>query len=83
MLNSSHIQRKLQQGRPLLALLQAGIGPRAMVIEVYLTILSRYPTDEEVRAAMAYSTTGPAPRRIALLDLAWALINSDEFLYRH
>jgi hypothetical protein len=83
LLNSSHIQRKLQQARPLLALIQSGAGPREVVTGAYLLILSRYPTEAELKTVAAYPQTGPAPRRTALMDLAWALINSDEFLYRH
>ncbi len=83
LLNSSHIQRKLQQAKPLQAIVQSGGGPREIATEAYLLILSRYPTDEELKAVAAYPQTGLTPRRTALNDLAWALINSDEFLYRH
>jgi len=83
LLNSSHIQRKLQQARPLLALLRSGAGPREVVAGTYLLILSRYPTEAEWTTVAAYPRTGPAARRTALMDLAWALINSDEFLFRH
>ncbi len=46
-------------------------------------ILSRFPTAEELKIVGAYSQSGPAKGREAVLDLAWALINSAEFLYRH
>jgi hypothetical protein len=83
LLNSSHIQRKLEQGRKLQGLLQGKSPLREKVNELYLTILSRYPTDEEWQNVMAYSQSGVVKEREALLDLAWALINSAEFLYRH
>ena len=54
-----------------------------MVNTLYLTILSRYPTDEEVRAITEYSQAGGANRRGAAQDLAWALVNSAEFGFRH
>jgi hypothetical protein len=82
-LNSSHIQRKLQQGRPILAIVQSGGTLKDAAGGLYLLILSRYPTEEELKTFVAYPQTGPAPRRTALIDLAWALVNSDEFLYRH
>jgi hypothetical protein len=57
--------------------------PQAMVGGIYLMVLSRYPTEEELRTVGAYSQSGAAKGREALLDLAWALMNSAEFLYRH
>jgi hypothetical protein len=96
LLNSSHIQRKIEQGPGLRSLLQSKQKPREVVTELYLTILSRFPTDEELKTVQAYSlpAQGPPARgpggaggtaraREAAVDLAWALINSPEFIYRH
>jgi len=83
LLNSSHIRRKIEQGPKLLSLIQSGYQPREVVEGLYLTILSRYPTDEELKTVAAYGQSGAAARREVALDLAWALINSAEFLYRH
>ena len=66
LLNSSHILNKLQQGPKLRNLART---PRAL----YLAILSRYPTDDEMKLIA----------RMQPVDIAWALINSTEFLYRH
>ena len=49
---------------------------------LYLTILSRPPTREELAAAAEYFQK-TQNKRDAHVDLAWALINSAEFLYRH
>lgn len=81
LLNSSHIQRKIEQGPAMQSLLRTGAKPREVVDTLYLTILSRFPTDDELRIVTAYAKPGAA--REASIDLAWALINSDEFLYRH
>ena len=83
MLNSADVQRKLQQGPKLQALLRGQANPLAVVTSLYLTILSRFPTDEEVRAVTAYAQAGGANRRGAAQDLAWALVNSAEFGFRH
>jgi hypothetical protein len=83
MLNSSHIQRKIEQSTKLRSLLQPGGGPREIVNRFYLTILSRFPTDEELNIATEQLRSSPGNRWLAAVDLAWAMINSDEFLYRH
>jgi hypothetical protein len=82
LLNSSHVQRKLEQGPQLQALLRARGGPREVVEELYLTILSRFPTDGERESFRTHAAKSP-DARTAALDLAWALTNTAEFLYRH
>ena len=83
LLNSSHIQRKLEDGPVLKMLLNPNRKQQEIVEELYLTILSRFPAPAEVEKMDAYIKTGVVKGREAGLDLAWALINSDEFLYRH
>jgi hypothetical protein len=83
LLNSSHIQRKLEQSRKLQALLQARPGVREAATGLYLTILSRYPTAAELAAIEGYGAAGQTRPREVFLDLAWALVNSAEFLHRH
>jgi hypothetical protein len=50
------------------------------IVEIYLTILSRFPTEEELEAVNTYRDTGGGR---VLRDLAWALINGPEFSFRH
>jgi hypothetical protein len=85
MLNSSHIQLKIQQSAKLRTLVQARPGgkPRDPIDRVYLATLSRYPTDEELKTVAAYYQSVQGNKWPATADLAWALINSAEFLYRH
>ncbi len=61
MLNSSHIQRKLEQGPKLKALFEPGRKPGEIVEELYLTVLSRFPTAEEVEIAEQYSVFAASP----------------------
>lgn len=83
MLNSSHIQKKLEQGKLLQAVSMSRANPREAIDGLYLTILSRYPTQKELTVVGTYSRSGSVNGREALIDMAWALINSAEFLYRH
>lgn len=82
MLNSGHVQDKLQRGAKLKALVASG-KPNEVVEKLYLTILSRLPTQTELKAAEEYAKKGVAKGRQARIDLAWSLINSPEFLLRH
>ncbi len=83
LLNSSHVQRKIRQGPRLAEIMRKDPSPRAVVNELYLTILSRLPTDEEWKIVAGYSAATGVRGREAVVDLAWALINSTEFLFRH
>ena len=83
MLNSSHIQRKIEQSSKLRSLMQSKGDMREITTKFYLTILSRFPTDEELKIVEEYSQSHRGNRREVAVDLTWALINSAEFLYRH
>jgi hypothetical protein len=83
LLNSTHIQSKIQQSAKLRAVVQAGPRPRDPLDRLYLTILSRYPTDEELKTVAARLQSVSGNRWPAVVDLAWALITSAEFCYRH
>jgi hypothetical protein len=92
LLNSSHIQRKLDQGPKLPALFDSRRNAPEILDELYLTILSRLPTPQEVETAIGYRNpsavgiadkTGRTKGRDEWADIAWSLINSTEFLYRH
>ena len=79
MLNSSHVRQKIESGLKLQPLIHwSREKDEGAVAELYLTILSRLPTEEEVETVRAYSQRGRVLR-----DLAWALVNSLEFSFRH
>jgi hypothetical protein len=82
LLNSSHIQRQIEQSRMVQAEVRSSRTPREITAALYLGVLSRFPTEDELKSAETYLQSG-ANRRQAVTDLAWALINSAEFLYRH
>jgi hypothetical protein len=83
LLNSSHIRRKIEQSERLRQLVRNSRRPLDTVNRLYLTILSRLPTQEELQVVREYSESGDVAGREVLIDLTWALINSPEFLYRH
>jgi len=78
LLNSSHIRRKIEQSPKLGAILKSKGDPTQTARQLYLAILSRPPTEDELKAVAEY-TGGRGP----LSDLAWVLINSAEFFHRH
>jgi len=82
MLNSSHVQQKLERGPKLRELFTSGRKPAEIVEELYLTILSRRPTQEELKTVAQYVQSSRS-RAEASIDIAWGLINNTEFLYRH
>jgi hypothetical protein len=82
LLNSTHVQRKLEQGPAMQALLRR-TNPRETVDLVFFTLLSRPPTVEERALALARVGRPGADGRDALRDLVWALVNTAEFLHQH
>ena len=84
LLNSSDVQRRIERSQRLRRLMASARGNRPQLIRlVYLTLLSRPPEPDEAAAAAVYfGTAGLNPKQGAD-DLAWALVNSKEFLFRH
>lgn len=82
LLNSRDIQRKLEACRMITFQSAPERAPAETVRGLYLGVLSRFPSPEEIKAAQMYLQSGLAKRE-ATIDLAWALLNTSEFLYRH
>jgi hypothetical protein len=83
MLNSSHIRRKIDGGPKMQPLIHWSREQKDDAIaELYLTILSRFPTEDELQVVKTYHESRAGTGRV-LRDLAWALINSPEFSFRH
>jgi hypothetical protein len=83
LLNSGQIQGKLERGPALQTVIRASADMPQLVNTIYLTILSRSPAADELKTALDYAQSVNGNRRVAALDIAWALINTPEFLYRH
>jgi hypothetical protein len=83
MLNSGHIQRKIESGPRLKRLFKAKQPMLDKAETLYLTILSRYPTAEEIEVMRNYGNVGAYKKWTDWIDITWSLLNSPEFLYRH
>lgn len=83
LLNSSHVQRKLERGPDIQSVIQSNQSQEEIVKRLYLTILSRFPTESELKIVAGYSQSDAVRGREVLQDLAWALVNGAEFLHRH
>ena len=106
LLNSGQIQEKLEKGQKIRELISAKNHSDKIVENLYLTILSRWPTEEEKKIALTYENSDISGKSLTVvtpettesekqkknvnlrrqsnwIDIAWALINSPEFLYRH
>ena len=82
LLNSSQLQKKIESSRMVAFQSSPNRSPEEAIRGMYLGILSRFPARSELQAALAHFQSG-IPKRQAVIDLAWALMNSAEFLYRH
>jgi hypothetical protein len=87
LLNGDTTVQRIRQGKVVESLLSHGKTPDAIIRHLYLSTLSRAPTDMEMEKLLA---TVPAPdpnnsqaAREALEDIFWALLNSKEFIFNH
>jgi hypothetical protein len=83
LLNSGHVLRKIEQSQKLRKLITTGDDPREKAMMIYLTILSRLPTEKELKIMAEYTSSSEVQGSEALVDVVWALINTTEFYYRH
>jgi hypothetical protein len=91
-LNSSHIQNLIQSSKWLRGVLRSVKGrKREAARAIYLRILSRYPTEEELKRLGVSAATskgkgkgkGKGASGFSPRDLAWALVNTKEFQFNH
>ena len=84
MLNSNDIQKKLRTSTLLRkALSQAWKNRKECINLVYKIILSRPPTEQEMNMIEEYVANSGQSFDQAATDIAWALVNSKEFLFKH
>jgi hypothetical protein len=84
LLNSTNVQNRIARNWRAQQLVNtSGDGRRGQIRWLYMTLLTREPTPDEVAAVEAHLDVPGADRRQAAEDVLWALFNSKEFLYRH
>lgn len=84
LLNSTHIQTKIAKSWKMKVLINRNKRkPHLAINEIYLNVLSRYPTESETEAVKEYMKIKGVGSYFGTIDLMWALVNSKEFLYRH
>lgn len=84
LLNGDTTQQRIRQGKLVENLLQEKKTPAEVIDQLYLTVLSRSPTDMEREKLLAVVGQSPAPQvRETLEDIFWALLNSKEFIFNH
>jgi hypothetical protein len=83
MMNSPFINQQInaRRGQVLPRLLSEVTSDRQLVEELYLKVLSRQPTRQELRICLDYRK-GIADRGEAFEDILWALLNHSEFIHR-
>ena len=64
-------------------LLAAKLPDVDVVTELFLATLSRPPLADEARAALEHVAKTAGDKRTAWEDIQWALLNTNEFLFRH
>jgi hypothetical protein len=83
--NGETIAKKLaaKDGK-LESLLTSGLPTYRIIEELYLSALSRYPSDREMSEFLHIVNQSPASERRAVLeDVFWAVLSSREFLFNH
>lgn len=83
LLNGETTQQRIRQGKIVENLLMEKKEPGEIIRTLYLTTLSREPTDMEMEKLLAAASADPKARRETLEDIFWALLNSKEFIFNH
>jgi hypothetical protein len=82
LLNGDTTNAKIQQGAVAKKMLDAKRSPTDAITELYLRVLCRKPTKEELEKLLPAMAEG-SNKQQALEDIFWALLNSREFLFNH
>ncbi|MBX3443452.1 MAG: DUF1553 domain-containing protein [Planctomyces sp.] len=82
LMNGDVVNNKIAAGGVIDALSQGDRPPLDVVADLYITCLSRRPTEEELATLSPMFAEGSDVKK-ALEDVFWALLNSREMLFNH
>ncbi len=82
LINGETTSGKIEEGRLVERLLAEKTEPMAVAADLYVRCLSRRPTASEA-AAIEERLAQTTRVESALVDLFWALLNSNEFIFNH
>lgn len=80
MSSSSDIEGKIQKSEYLGTLHRMKMPNREKVKKVYLSFLARFPTEAEMKISEDYLNANAGEG--ALKDIAWAIVNTKEFMFK-
>jgi hypothetical protein len=83
--NGDTLNKKLEaKGNRIEKLLAAGTPDLAILEEIYLAALCRYPTEaEKIKMLLEFGAARQDEKRKVYEDLCWALLSGKEFLFNH
>jgi hypothetical protein len=84
LMNSEEIMSKVRAKQGTVSrLARSDKPPREVIDELYLSTLSRYPTEKERAIMLKVFEEGSEDRQGAVEDVLWALLNTRGFVYNH
>lgn len=83
LLNGDTVNSKIVQGKFVESRIKAGKKPLEIVDEMYISCLTRKPTDKEYSTLVQVLDENKKDEQNALNDIFWSLLNSREFIFNH
>lgn len=83
LINGTSITHCIERGKNLPAWTAQEKDPQQVIRNLYLTSLSRLPSESETAAFTEVLRTHKGGTSVALQDIFWAVLNSNEFVFNH
>ena len=84
MINGNTVSVKVGNSPVVTDMLKNGKTPEQVVVEMYVRALGRNPTNAEMASLDAQiAQAGPDNKSKVMVDIFWALLNSQEFMFNH